>query len=175
MTSSTKNTHPIMNRRQFVRGLALTSVAAAVATNIPSAMASDEFISQGTAKFNPKQPMLTGTEFDLTISETTVNITGTPAVATLVNGSLPAPTLVWREGETITLRVKNELNVDSSIHWHGIILPTNMDGVPGFSYDGIKPGETYTYQFTLTQNGTYWYHYTASITLSGLASIILAG
>lgn len=158
MTFSTKNTPSTMNRRQFVRGLALTSVAAAVAANIPSAFANDEFISQGTTKFNPKQSMLTGTEFDLTISETMVNITGTPAVATLVNGSLPAPTLVWREGETVTLRVKNELNVDSSIHWHGIILPTNMDGVPGFSFDGIKPGETYTYQFTLTQNGTYWYH-----------------
>jgi len=158
MTSSTKNTHTTMNRRQFVRGLALSSVAAAVAANIPSAFANGEFISQGSAEFNPKQPILTGTEFDLTISETTVNITGTQTKATLVNGSLPAPTLVWREGETITLRVKNELNVDTSIHWHGIILPTNMDGVPGLSYDGIKPGETYVYQFTLKQNGTYWYH-----------------
>ncbi|MEP7704926.1 copper resistance system multicopper oxidase [Paraglaciecola sp. 25GB23A] len=158
MTSSTKNTHSIMNRRQFVRGLALTSVAAAVATNIPSAMANNEFISQGSAKFNPKQPMLTGTEFDLTISETTVNITGTPAVATLVNGSLPAPTLIWHEGDEITLRVTNKLSVDSSIHWHGIVLPANMDGVPGLSYDGIKPGETYVYQFTVKQNGTYWYH-----------------
>jgi CopA family copper-resistance protein len=147
-----------MNRRQFVRGLALTSVAAAVATNIPSAFASNEFISQGSIKFNPKQPMLTGTEFDLTISETTVNITGTPAVATLVNDSLPAPTLVWHEGDEITLRVTNKLTVDSSMHWHGIILPTNMDGVPGLSYDGIKPGETYVYQFTVKQNGTYWYH-----------------
>jgi len=158
MTSSTKNTLSIMNRRQFVRGLALTSVAAAVATNISSALASNEFISQGSAMFNPKQPMLTGTEFDLTISETTVNITGTPAVATLVNGSLPAPTLVWHEGDEITLRVTNKLTVDSSIHWHGIVLPTNMDGVPGLSYDGIKPGETYVYQFTVKQNGTYWYH-----------------
>jgi CopA family copper-resistance protein len=158
MTSSTKNTLSVMNRRQFVRGLALTSVAAAVATNIPSALASNEFIAQGSAMFNPKQPMLTGTEFDLTISETTVNITGTPAVATLVNGSLPAPTLVWHEGDEITLRVTNKLTVDSSIHWHGIVLPTNMDGVPGLSYDGIKPGETYVYQFTVKQNGTYWYH-----------------
>lgn len=158
MTYSTKYTHSIMNRRQFVRGLALTSVAAAVATNISSAFASNEFISQGSAKFNPKQPMLTGTEFDLTISETTVNITGTPAVATLVNDSLPAPTLVWHEGDEITLRVTNKLTVDSSMHWHGIILPTNMDGVPGLSYDGIKPGETYVYQFTVKQNGTYWYH-----------------
>jgi len=158
MTSSIKNTHTTMNRRQFVRGLALTSVAAAVAANIPSAFASNEFISQGSAEFNPKQPILTGTEFDLIISETTVNITGTQTKATLVNGSLPAPTLVWREGDEITLRVTNKLTEDSSIHWHGIILPTNMDGVPGLSYDGIKPGETYVYQFTVKQNGTYWYH-----------------
>ncbi len=158
MTSSTTQTHPTMNRRQFVRGLALTSVAAAVAANIPSAYANGEFISQDAMPFNPKQPMLAGTEFDLVISETTVNITGTPTVATLVNGSLPAPTLVWQEGDTITLRVKNELNVDSSIHWHGLIVPANMDGVPGLSYDGIKPGETYVYQFTIKQNGTYWYH-----------------
>ncbi|AOW75538.1 hypothetical protein A3Q34_00760 [Colwellia sp. PAMC 20917] len=79
MTSSTKNTHSIINRCQFVRGLALTSVADAVATKIPSAFASNDYISQGSAKFNPKHPMLTGTEFDLTISETTVNITGNPA------------------------------------------------------------------------------------------------
>ncbi|GKT12067.1 MAG: hypothetical protein ISEC1_P1041 [Thiomicrorhabdus sp.] len=158
MTSSTKQTQITLNRRQFVRGLALTSIAAAVATNIPSALASNEFTAKGASDFNPKQAILNGTEFKLTISEKPVNITGNPTIATLVNGSLPAPTLVWREGDTVTIKVKNELDVDSSIHWHGIILPTNMDGVPGFSFDGIKPGETYTYQFTLTQSGTYWYH-----------------
>lgn len=159
MTSSTKNTQPTtMSRRQFVRGFALTTVAAAVACHIPSAFAYEDTLSHDATTYNPKQPVLSGTEFDLTISEIMVNVTGTPNIATLVNGSLPAPTLVWREGDTVTLRVKNELSVDSSIHWHGIILPTNMDGVPGFSFDGIKPGETYTYQFTLTQNGTYWYH-----------------
>ena len=158
MTSSTKNTPQIMSRRQFVRGFALTTVAAAVASHIPTAFAYEETLSHDATTYNPKQPVLSGTEFDLTISEKMVNVTGTPNIATLVNGSLPAPTLIWREGETVTLRVKNELSVDSSIHWHGIILPTNMDGVPGFSFNGIKPGETYTYQFTLKQNGTYWYH-----------------
>ena len=159
MTFSTKNTHPTtMNRRQFVRGFALTTVAAAVASHIPAAFAYADTLSHDATTYNPKQPVLSGTEFDLTISEKMVNVTGRPNIATLVNGSLPAPTLVWREGDTVTLRVKNALPVESSIHWHGIILPTNMDGVPGFSFDGIKPGETYTYQFTLTQNGTYWYH-----------------
>src|SRR5690606_31405949 len=101
---------------------------------------------------------LHGTSFDLTVAETTVNITGTPHRATTVNGSLPAPTLHWREGDTITLRVTNQLNVPTSIHWHGILLPADMDGVPGLSFDGIAPGTTFTYRFKVQQTGTYWYH-----------------
>src|SRR3546814_21128860 len=79
-------------------------------------------------------------------------------MATTVNGSLPAPTLRWREGDAVTIRVKNRLNETTSIHWHGIILPFQMDGVPGISFSGIPPGETFTYRFRLQQNGTYWYH-----------------
>ncbi len=79
-------------------------------------------------------------------------------MATTVNGSLPAPTLRWREGDTVTIRVKNRLNETTSIHWHGIILPFQMDGVPGISFAGIPPGETFTYQFKVQQSGTYWYH-----------------
>src|SRR3546814_12943398 len=75
-----------------------------------------------------------------------------------LNGSLPAPTLRWREGDTVTIRVKNRLNETTSIHWHGIILPFQMDGVPGISFAGIPPGETFTYQFKVQQSGTYWYH-----------------
>jgi len=69
-----------------------------------------------------------------------------------------APTLRWKEGDTLTLRVANTLDEDASIHWHGIILPANMDGVPGLSVHGIRPNETYVYQFTVKQGGTYWYH-----------------
>ncbi|AEC20347.1 copper-resistance protein, CopA family protein [Pusillimonas sp. T7-7] len=79
-------------------------------------------------------------------------------MATTVNGSLPAPTLRWREGDTVTIRVKNRLNETTSIHWHGIILPFQMDGVPGISFAGIPPGETFMYQFKVQQSGTYWYH-----------------
>jgi FtsP/CotA-like multicopper oxidase with cupredoxin domain len=79
-------------------------------------------------------------------------------VATTINGSLPAPTLVWREGETVTIRVRNNLRESTSIHWHGILLPFQMDGVPGLSYGGIAPGTTFTYQFKVQQSGTYWYH-----------------
>jgi len=102
--------------------------------------------------------VLRGKRFDLDIGFQSVNFTGRERIATVVNGSVPAPVLRWREGERVTLRVTNHLAHDSSIHWHGIILPTNMDGVPGLSFDGIKPGETYEYQFDVNQSGTYWYH-----------------
>jgi CopA family copper-resistance protein len=75
-----------------------------------------------------------------------------------VNGGLPGPVLRWRQGDDLKLSVKNNLAVDSSIHWHGIILPPEMDGVPGISYAGIKPGERFDYRFKVMQSGTYWYH-----------------
>jgi len=103
-------------------------------------------------------PVLSGTEFDLTIAETPVNFTGAPRLATTINGSIPAPTLRWRQGDTVTLRVTNRLAEDTSIHWHGILLPYQMDGVPGISFKGIAPGETFTYRFKVAQTGTYWYH-----------------
>ena len=87
-----------------------------------------------------------------------VNFTGAERLATLINGGLPAPTLHWKEGDDVTLHVTNHLAHDSSIHWHGLILPTEMDGVPGLSFAGIKPGETFKYQFNVKQSGTYWYH-----------------
>ena len=87
-----------------------------------------------------------------------MNFTGKQRRAITVNNQLPAPTLRWKEGQRVTLRVTNHLKVDTSIHWHGIILPTGMDGVPGMSFPGIKPGETFTYSFNVGQSGTYWYH-----------------
>ncbi|GMG94567.1 copper oxidase [Cupriavidus sp. TKC] len=101
---------------------------------------------------------MTGTEFDLVIAESVVNFTGTPRVATTINGMLPGPTLRWRQGDTVTIRVTNRLREHTSIHWHGIILPFQMDGVPGVSFAGIAPGETFTYQFKVDQTGSYWYH-----------------
>lgn len=102
--------------------------------------------------------ILSGNQFDLQIGYQKVNFTGTERIATSVNGILPGPILRWKEGERVTLRVTNNLKEDSSIHWHGIILPSTMDGSPGFDFAGIKPGETYEYQFDVQQNGTYWYH-----------------
>ena len=95
---------------------------------------------------------------DLRIGYREVNITGRPRQATVVNNGLPGPILRWQEGADVALRVTNNLAVDSSIHWHGLILPPAMDGVPGISFDGILPGETFTYRFPVRQSGTYWYH-----------------
>ncbi|EDY86380.1 copper-resistance protein, CopA family protein [gamma proteobacterium HTCC5015] len=103
-------------------------------------------------------PVLSGREIDLVIAETPVNFTGVTRMATTINGSIPAPTLRLREGDDVTIRVTNRLPVATSIHWHGILLPYQMDGVPGISFKGIAPGETFVYRFKLQQSGTYWYH-----------------
>ena len=97
-------------------------------------------------------------EYALVIEKRPINLTGRDRVATMINGSVPGPVLRFREGEDVTIRVTNRLDQPTSIHWHGIILPANMDGVPGISFGGIAPGTTFTYRFTLKQSGTYWYH-----------------
>jgi len=102
--------------------------------------------------------ILRGTDFELAVGAREVNFTGASRTATVVNGQLPAPLLYWRQGDTVTLRVTNRLPAPTSIHWHGMILPANMDGVPGISFGGIPPGETFAYRFPVTQSGTYWYH-----------------
>ncbi|OCX97418.1 MAG: copper oxidase [Pseudomonas sp. K35] len=108
---------------------------------------------------SPGQPtVLSGTEFDLTIDSMSVDFTGKRRTAMAINGSIPGPLLRWREGKTVTLRVRNRLPHDTSIHWHGILLPANMDGVPGFSFAGIAPDGMYEYRFKVVQSGTYWYH-----------------
>ena len=99
-------------------------------------------------------------EYDLTIAEQTVNVTGKPLKRITVNGKFVAPLLEFEEGDEAVIRVHNKLkNQDSSLHWHGLILPGIMDGVPGFNqFDGIAPNKTYEYKFKVSQNGTYWYH-----------------
>jgi FtsP/CotA-like multicopper oxidase with cupredoxin domain len=101
---------------------------------------------------------LAANQFDLTVGHAAVTIGGRVGHAIAVNGTLPGPLLRMREGETVTLRVRNTLSEDTSIHWHGLLLPFTMDGVPGVSFPGIKPGETFEYRFPVQQNGTYWYH-----------------
>ena len=103
-------------------------------------------------------PVLRGTEFALEIGEAAFTVNGRTATATAVNGQVPAPILRWREGDTVTLAVTNRLPASSSIHWHGLRLPNPMDGVPGLTFRGIAPGETFTYRFPVRQSGTFWYH-----------------
>ena len=101
---------------------------------------------------------LSGTEFDLTVARMAINVDGRRGKAIAVNGQVPAPLLRWREGDELTLRLTNNLDTDTSIHWHGILLPFHMDGVPGISFPGVRPGETFVYKFPIKQAGTYWYH-----------------
>lgn len=96
--------------------------------------------------------------YDLTIGEGELKVSDGARKALTVNGRTPAPELRFKEGEDVELRVTNTLDRDTSLHWHGLVLPYTQDGVPGISFPGIKPGETFTYRFTVKQSGTYWYH-----------------
>jgi len=142
--------HFALSRRRFVQGLGFAGMVLAV----PGVMA-----GTSAADIRPKPiPVLKGKIFDLEIGPKPVNFTGVTRTATAINGSIPAPTLVLREGDDVSIRVTNRLPVPTSIHWHGFILPFQMDGVPGISFGGIGPGETFDYRFKVKQSGTYWYH-----------------
>jgi FtsP/CotA-like multicopper oxidase with cupredoxin domain len=139
-----------ITRRRFVQGL---GAGGAIVAAGGLRAASDAATAAGSP------PVLSGTDFRLTIAEAAVNFTGRDRLAVTVNGSLPAPILRWREGDEVMLRVTNRLpHASTSIHWHGLLLPANMDGVPGLSFDGIAPGSSYEYRFRVRQSGTYWYH-----------------
>jgi len=112
-----------------------------------------------SATHNHHSTAATGsTAFDLSVGSFPIDIDGKPGRAVGVNGTVPAPLVRFREGDDITINVTNHLPEDTSIHWHGLLVPFYMDGVPGVSFPGIKPGETFTYQFSVPQFGTYWYH-----------------
>ena len=121
---------PHLTRRSFIQSSAAGLFVLGVAR--------DASFAQSAA-----QTVLSGTHFDLEIGEAPVNFTGKARIGTVVNGQVPAPLLRWREGDTVTLRVSNRLPVRSSIHWHGMIVPADMDGVPGLSFDGIPSGGAY--------------------------------
>lgn len=127
----------MISRRGFVHGFAGTAFAL------------------GAARWSPA---CASTEYDLTIDELPVNYTGAQRTAVAINGQVPGPTLRFREGDTVTIRVTNRLRTTTALHWHGLIVPADMDGVPGVSFAGIAPGETFTYRFKVNQSGTYWYH-----------------
>jgi CopA family copper-resistance protein len=144
------------SRRRFVQGLAAGGVLAA--SGLPALSHAAPSPRVGDTN------VLRGTDFDLVIGETPVDFTGRVRPAATINGGIPGPILRWTQGTNVRLRVRNALPPGSihgsqtSLHWHGIILPANMDGVPGISFDGIERGETFEYRFDVLQAGTYWYH-----------------
>ncbi|WP_313188852.1 copper resistance system multicopper oxidase [Pantoea sp.] len=137
------------SRRNFIKGITAAGIVGGLGMKTFDAFSAVSLVQSRT---------LTGNDFDLFIAETPLNITGNIRYAKTINAGLPGPLLRWKEGDTVTLRVKNRLKETTSIHWHGIILPANMDGVPGLSFHGIEPDETFIYSFRVKQNGTYWYH-----------------
>jgi CopA family copper-resistance protein len=147
---TTKGRHSLfLSRRRFVQGLAAGGAIAALDWGAGPLLGETEHHAPS---------VLTGDHFDLTIDYLPVNFTGRHRLATAVNGSVPGPTLRWREGEVVTVAVTNRLKTPTSIHWHGMRVPAEMDGVPGLSFAGIAPGERFVYRIPVMQSGTYWYH-----------------
>ena len=129
-------------RRQFVQGLLLANCGGILWRSAAAT----------------QMPQLDGSTFDLVIDSLPVNLTGRSRLATVANGSLPAPTLRLRQGDAVTINVTNRLTEPTSLHWHGLRLPADQDGVPGLTFSGIRPGATFTYRFPILQAGSYWYH-----------------
>jgi CopA family copper-resistance protein len=141
-------TLPILDRRAFFQGAAILTIAQA----FPA------WARSGTAGLRPASDVLSGERIALTVGESHFSTSGRSAHAITINGTLPAPLIRLREGQNVRLAVTNTLREDTSIHWHGLIVPFEMDGVPGVSFPGIRPGETFIYEFPIRQSGTYWYH-----------------
>lgn len=141
-----------LERRQFLRAAALGGAGAGFAAAMP---AWAQPVSRGIAR---PLPTVSGTDIALTIGQVAVKVDGKVSRAVGVNGTVPAPLVRLKEGQRVRLRVRNTLDEESSIHWHGLLVPFEMDGVPGVSFPGIMPRSTFDYEFEVPQNGTYWYH-----------------
>ena len=141
-----------LSRRELLQGASIAGGSLAMGSLFPAWAAS------GSAGLNPAMGSVSGTDIALSIGHAPFRVGGRTGHAITVNGTLPGPIIRLKEGQKVRLAVTNTLHEDSSIHWHGILLPFQMDGVPGVSFPGIKPGETYNYEFEVKQSGTYWYH-----------------
>ena len=142
----------LFTRRDFLRFTAAAGLLAGAESLAPAYARQYEGTERAQAASQGKNII------DLVIQRKTIAIGERSATAVTINGSVPGPLLRFREGETVTIRVTNQLAEDTSIHWHGVLVPANMDGVPGVNFPGIKPGETFTYRYQVKQNGMYWYH-----------------
>src|SRR5271155_1300673 len=138
----------LLSRRRFVEGLTFAGCAGGTLWQHPLLAAMPATVPA----------TLSGPQFELLIGPLAVNVTGRRRLATAVNGSVPGPNLRLQEGETVTINVTNHLSEPTSIHWHGLRLPSDQDGVPGLSFRGIEPGQSFSYRFAVRQGGTYWYH-----------------
>ncbi len=146
--------HDVMTRRQLLKRAGTFGLLAAMEQLLPGCAVR----STVPAPAGTQAATLSGEVIDLVIGETGFTLGGRTATAMTINGTIPGPLIRLKEGQDVTLRVTNRLKEISSIHWHGLLLPPHMDGVPGVSYGGIKPGTTFTYRFPIKQSGTYWYH-----------------
>lgn len=144
----------LSRRRLLGRSFGLGSFLA-LNSFIPTWASPNGLGHKSTSKFGET---LSGDEIKLSVRNSRFELGGRRGHAVTVNGSLPAPLIRLREGQNVRLFVSNHLDEDTSIHWHGLLLPFHMDGVPGISFPGIKPHETFTYEFPVIQSGTYWYH-----------------
>ena len=140
------------DRRKFLEGAAILGGGATLGALLPSWAAN---VAQGAT---PAMPTLAGNDIKLLIGHTRVSIEGKATHAVTINGTVPGPLLRLKEGQRVRIAVTNTLDEDTSIHWHGLLVPPEMDGVPGVSFPGIRGGETFVYEFPLLQSGTYWYH-----------------
>ena len=141
-----------IDRRQMLRGAALAGGGMALTAYMP---AWAQPVSGGIVK---PLPTVSGTDIALTIDSFRLPVDGKSTPAIGVNGTVPAPLIRLKEGQKVRLSVTNNLDEDSSIHWHGLLVPFAMDGVPGISFPGIKARSTFIYEFPIIQSGTYWYH-----------------
>ncbi|WGL16988.1 copper resistance system multicopper oxidase [Microbulbifer bruguierae] len=144
-------------RRRFLQTLGAGMFSAGINAAFPLAswaLSSPKYLHNGIGDYHPE------TYFDLAFRYTPLEIDGRTGTSTAINGTVPGPLIRWREGDTVTMDVTNHMHDTrhTSIHWHGILVPFRMDGVPGVNFSGIQPGETYRYQFRVKQAGTYWYH-----------------
>ncbi len=145
------------DRRSLLRGATLLGGGAAISALLPGWALS---ASPGTVS---TLPTLSGEDIKLTIGHTPITIDGKSQHAVTINGTVPGPLLRLREGQRVRISVTNTLDEDTSIHWHGLLVPSHMDGVPGLSFPGIPPGGTFVYEFPVIQSGTYWYHSHSSL------------
>jgi CopA family copper-resistance protein len=140
------------DRRQLLRGATRMGGGLALGALLPS------WAQSATPGLAPSLPTLVGPNIDLTISHAHVSVDGRAGHAVTINGAVPGPLLRLKEGQKVRLSVKNDLSEDTSIHWHGMLVPFQFDGVPGVTFPGVRPGQTFVYEFPIIQSGTYWYH-----------------